>query len=215
MTDFEYAQIVWDYMRFEQPLDKADVIIGLGSTDVRTAEWCAKLYHGGHAPIILFTGARGRMTREAFTENEAEVYAKRALMLGVPEEAIFKETSATNTGENIVFAHQLLRKKGVKAKSLIVVTKPYMLRRAYATFMKQWPKAIKPDIKCSAIDVSFDEYCTDEMYPIDYVTNVMVGDLQRIREYPKLGFQIEQEIPSKVIEAYDALVKRGYTKHLL
>ena len=89
-------------MRFEQPLKKADVIIGLGSTDVRTAEWCAKLYHDGYAPIILFTGARGRMTREAFTENEAEVYAKRALTLGVSEEAIFKETNATYTGENIV-----------------------------------------------------------------------------------------------------------------
>lgn len=68
-------------MRYEQPLEKADVIIGLGSTDVRTAGWCAKLYHDGYAPLILFTGARGRMTREAFTENEADVYAKRATQL--------------------------------------------------------------------------------------------------------------------------------------
>lgn len=140
-------------MRYEQPLEKADVIIGLGSTDVRTAEWCAKLYHDGYASLILFTGARGRMTREVFTENEADMYAKRAIELGVPENVILKESRATNTGENILFTHKLLEEKGISANSLILVTKPYMLRRAYATFMKQWPTENKPDIKCSAVDV--------------------------------------------------------------
>lgn len=43
----------------------------------------------------------------------------------------------------------------------------------------------------------------------------MVGDLQRIKEFPKLGFQIEQDIPSDVWEAFEALVARGYDKYLL
>lgn len=214
-NDKQLAQIIWDYMRYEQPLEKADVIIGLGSTDVRTAEWCAKLYHDGYASLILFTGARGRITREAFTENEADVYAKRAIELGVPENAILKENRATNTGENIMFAHKLLEEEGIAATSLIIVTKPYMLRRAYAIFMKQWPTENKPIIRCSAIDVSFEKYCQDEMYPFEYVTNVIVGDLERIREYPKQGFQIKQIIPDEVNEAFNALVSRGYTKHLL
>ena len=214
-NDKQLAQIIWDYMRYERSLEKADIIIGLGSTDVRTAEWCGKLYHEGYAPLILFTGARGRMTREAFTENEADVYAKRAIELGVPENAILKEDRATNTGENILFAHKLLEEKGISANSLILVTTPYMLRRAYATFMKQWPTENKPNIRCSAIDVSFEKYCQDEMYPFEYVTNVMVGDLERIREYPRQGFQIKQIIPDEVNKAFNALVSRGYTKHLL
>ena len=214
-NDKQLAQIIWDYMRYERSLEKADIIIGLGSTDVRTAEWCGKLYHEGYAPLILFTGARGRMTREAFTENEADVYAKRAIELGVPENAILKEDRATNTGENILFAHKLLEEKGISANSLILVTKPYILRRAYATFMKQWPTENKPNIRCSAIDVSFEKYCQDEMYPFEYVTNVIVGDLERIREYSKQGFQIKQIIPDEVNEAFNALVSRGYTKHLL
>ena len=45
--------------------------------------------------------------------------------------------------------------------------------------------------------------------------NIMVGDLQRIKEYPRLGFQIEQDIPVNAWEAYEELVRRGYTKHLL
>ena len=53
------------------------------------------------------------------------------------------------------------------------------------------------------------------MYPFEYVTNVMVGDLERIREYPRQGFQIKQIIPDEVNKAFNALVSRGYTKHLL
>ncbi len=45
--------------------------------------------------------------------------------------------------------------------------------------------------------------------------NVMVGDLQRIKEYPKKGFAVEQEIPDDVWGAYEQLVKAGYTKHLI
>lgn len=43
----------------------------------------------------------------------------------------------------------------------------------------------------------------------------MVGDLQRIKEYPIKGFQIQQEIPSNVWDAYEKLVSLGYTSHLI
>jgi hypothetical protein len=43
----------------------------------------------------------------------------------------------------------------------------------------------------------------------------MVGDLQRTKLYPDKGFQIYQEIPSDVWEAYEKLVEQDYTKHLL
>ena len=214
-TDRNLAHIIWDYMKFEQPLEKADCIIGLGNLDIRTAEWSAELYHRGLAPLIIFTGARGSTTPDEVVENEADIFARRAIELGVPEEVIIREPRATNTGENIIFTHALLKEKGIRADRLIIVTKPYMRRRAYATFMKQWPEEQKPFIQCSAIDVSFDDYCNSQEYPFDYVVNIMVGDLQRIREYPKLGFQIEQDIPAKVWAAWEELVRRGYDKHLL
>jgi hypothetical protein len=43
----------------------------------------------------------------------------------------------------------------------------------------------------------------------------MVGDLQRIKFYPALGFQIEQEIPDEVWQAYEKLVELGYDQHLI
>jgi hypothetical protein len=50
---------------------------------------------------------------------------------------------------------------------------------------------------------------------VNDVISIMVGDLQRIRLYPARGFQIEQQIPERVWEAYEELVKAGYDRHLL
>lgn len=202
-------------MRGEESSQQTDIIIGLGSSDMRTAEWCAELYKKGTAPRILFTGARGRISRDLLSENEADLYAKTAVALGVQYKDILIEAKATNTGENIRFSYELLSSQNLSVNAITLVTKPYMLKRAHATFMKQWPAKKKPIVHCSSVKVSFEEYCNDVNYPDTYVTNVMVGDLQRIREYPKLGFQIEQQIPDNVWTAWEALVKNGYTKHLL
>jgi hypothetical protein len=43
----------------------------------------------------------------------------------------------------------------------------------------------------------------------------MVGDLQRIKIYPAHGFQIEQEIPEPVWQAFEVLVRAGYDKYLI
>jgi hypothetical protein len=47
------------------------------------------------------------------------------------------------------------------------------------------------------------------------VINIMVGDLQRIKEYPAKGFQIYQEIPHDVWAAYEELIEAGYSKRLV
>ncbi|RPH35134.1 MAG: YdcF family protein, partial [Planctomycetota bacterium] len=46
------------------------------------------------------------------------------------------------------------------------------------------------------------------------VISIMVGDLQRIRLYPGKGFQVPQEIPPEVWDAYRELVALGYDRHL-
>jgi len=45
--------------------------------------------------------------------------------------------------------------------------------------------------------------------------HALVGDLQRIKEYPKQGFQIEQDMPDEVWAAYEYLVAEGYTNRLI
>ena len=43
----------------------------------------------------------------------------------------------------------------------------------------------------------------------------MVGDLQRIRVYATKGYQIAQEIPDDVWQAFEELVQAGYVRHLV
>ncbi len=86
-----------------------------------------------------------------------------------------------------------------------------MERRAYATFCKQWP-----NVEClvTSPQISYEEYATDEVFRELFI-NLMVGDLLRIKEYPAQGFQIHQDIPDDVWEAYEKLVVLGYNKYLV
>jgi hypothetical protein len=44
---------------------------------------------------------------------------------------------------------------------------------------------------------------------------MLVGDLQRIIEYPKQGFAIEQVVPEDVLAAYDRLIQAGFDSRLV
>jgi uncharacterized SAM-binding protein YcdF (DUF218 family) len=92
-----------------------------------------------------------------------------------------------------------------------VVQKPYMERRSFATFKKHWPEK---ELVVTSPQISFEEYATQQI-SIDQFINVMVGDLQRIKVYPEKGYQIFQEIPEIVWEAYERLVSLGFDKHLI
>jgi len=59
-----------------------------------------------------------------------------------------------------------------------------------------------------------EEYANRSLSVVD-VVSIMVGDLQRIKIYPARGYQIEQEIPEPVWQAFEGLVRAGYDKYLI
>ncbi|ELO1825863.1 YdcF family protein [Vibrio cholerae] len=201
---YQQIETLWDYLQLHQQPDVADLILVLGSNDVRVAEHAAKLYHQGLAPYVLFSGGFGRFTQGVFNHSEAETFAAIAKDAGVPEHAILLETQSTNSGENLHFSHQLLVQQALPAKRILLVQKPYMERRAYATFMQQWPESVE-SVQVSSPAGSFFDYLTSELTS-DFVLNAMLGDFERIRDYPALGFQITQPIPEPVMQAYQALL---------
>jgi uncharacterized SAM-binding protein YcdF (DUF218 family) len=207
------ARKVWDYHHVNHPLQKADCILALGSHDTRVAERGAELMLQGYAPLIIFSGGLGRLTEGLWTEPEADTFANVARQMGVPEDKILTENRSTNTGENIALSCQLLQKHGVEVERLILVQKPYMERRALATFEKQWPGE-QVEIMVTSPQIPFEEYPNEEI-SLEHVIHIMIGDLQRIRLYPRLGFQTYQEIPADVWEAYERLVEKGFTSHLM
>lgn len=207
----EAVDVVWNYHQMNDKLEKADMIWALGSHDLRVADRVADLWHLGLAPVVVMSGGLGNFTEGVFEKSEAELFAERAIGLGVPERAILIEGKSTNTGENVNFTRDLLRENQLDIRSAIAVQKPYMERRTYATIAKQWPEI---SVVVSSPQLSFEEYCNAEI-SAESVINIMVGDLQRIIEYPKLGYMVEQEVPQDVLAALNILIDNGYTRHTL
>ena len=205
----ELIQRLWDYLVLEMPLVRSDIIIALGSLDLRPAEHAAKLYHEGWAPRIVMSGGLSSFTRKYFSVPEAHLYRDRALALGVPSEAILVEDQSSNTGENLLFSQKLLA-QSVPIHSAILVQTPNMLRRVYCTFRKMWPEL---NVITSAPKMSVEE-ATHQYKDSEFLVHEIVGDLQRIFIYPDRGFTIPQEIPSDVMVAYEKLVAMGYDKNL-
>lgn len=208
---FSLAQILWDFHHVNHQLAKADCILALGSHDLRVAHRAADLYLEGWAPLVIMSGGLGNFTKNIWKDTEADQFAVIAIQRGVPGDNILIENTSTNTGENILFTQELLEQKGLNPQSFIVVQKPYMERRSYATFKKHWPGK---KLLVTSPQIPFDAYATGAI-PLEKVINIMTGDLQRIKLYPAKGFQVYQEIPPEVWDAYEKLINSGFNEHLV
>lgn len=211
----ELAGRLWDYHHVNHRLERSEAVLVLCSHDTAVAERGAQLYLEGWAPLLVFSGGLGVITKNLWSEPEAELFASVARGMGVPDSDILVETRSTNTGENVQFSRALLEGRGLRPRSLILVQKPYMERRTYATFKNYWPG---PRVVVTSPQVSFEEYLkgySNRALTEDDVVGIMVGDLQRLRVYPAKGFQIPQEIPADVWAAYEELVRAGYDKYLI
>lgn len=209
----ELAQILWDYNCYSPPLVRSDFILVLGSQDERVAIHAAELYADGWAPLLVTSGALGKVTRDIWHEaqTEGDRFAAVAVRCGVPESAILVERTATNTGDNVTRTRDLLCERGIEVSSGILVAKPYMKRRAFATACKQWPEL---RWAVSSEEVGFAAYLHAQDLQ-ETTINLLVGDLQRIRVYADRGFQAPQPMPEAVWRAYEALVALGFDRYVI
>ena len=205
------AQVLWNYLKLAQPLQKADCLLVMGSHDLRVAEYGAILFLEGWAPLMICSGGFGNFTRGIWDEAEAVKFARVAREMGVQKERILIEDQSTNTGENVLFSRELLRRKSIHPDSVLLVHKPYMERRALATFQALWPE-MPARVSSPAIDML--DYPNRDISMEDML-HIMVGDFQRILVYPQKGFHVEQQISDFVMTAYHYLLKEGYNHHLV
>ncbi|KAI0430349.1 DUF218 domain-containing protein [Xylaria sp. FL1042] len=207
------AATLYEYHQLHTKIDqKADAIFCLCSLDTRVAERAAQLFLDGLGDYLIFSGGSGKLTEGRFNKPEAEVFADIARQMGVPPAKLIVESRSTNTGENVRYTYALLQEKQLSIGSFILVQKPYMERRTFATFKKQWPDP-STKILVTSPRLNWKEY-PNEDNPVDLVINISVGDLIRIQKYPAKGFQIPQDIPEPVWAAAERLIRRGYNSHL-
>jgi len=199
---------LWNFMSMGHKVEPSDCIFVLCSNDTRVAEYAAELYQQKVAPYIVFSGGVGRFTESSFERSEAETFAAIARDCGVPDSDIVIEKHATNTGENVRFTHELLTELELSPKRLTLVQKPFMEKRTYATFSKQWPEETT-EITVTSKWQDWVDYFNEEL-PLDMVLGALLADFERIKSYPTKGFQIEMPIPEEVDNAYNAIKKLGF-----
>jgi uncharacterized SAM-binding protein YcdF (DUF218 family) len=208
------ARIIWDYHQLRHDPIPADVIVALGTNDLRVADFAAGLYLRGFGSALVCSGGvahQDDLLATSWGKTEAEMYADAAERVGVPRERMLLETRASNTAENIRFTRELLDERQMRPRNIVLAVKPFMQRRVWATMVVEWPEM---PATLASPDMTLDEYFTSELDP-EKIVNIMMGDLQRIWVYARRGWSAPQRIPQEVREAYKGLVALGFTKHLI
>ena len=207
-------QVIWDYLCLNEPLERADCIVGFGNFNTDIARRAADLYHAGYAPKVLFTGGLGRNTEGLLPEPEAVRFAKVAMERGVLERDIILEPNSTNTKENILFTRKKLETLGLPHEKMLGVHQPFMERRIKAAMGVYWPEA---SFRVTSPQVTIPQYLEAagrQGISPNASVSVIVGDFQRMDLYAKLGYQLPQYIPQEAWDAFHQLVAMGFDKQL-
>ena len=223
------AEIIWNYHKMNHAIfkddfaAKTDGILVFGSSDISVADEAANLWikiakdrldANMICPYMIFSGGMGTGPHSGFNlmgwkRPEAEIFSERVESIVKKNEnpkyyenlQVFIENKGENSGENVDLSKQIIDANNLKSEKLIIVQKPFMERRTYATFKHRWSD---PDIRLYSSNISLVEYPDKSKISLEEVIGIMVGDLQRIKFYapPHGNFQITQDIPEEVWQAF-------------
>ena len=205
------AAVIWDYLKLNQPLEHVDCILVFGGHDPTVAQHAARLYLANWASSIIVSG--GAIHPPHFYGNtqpmiEAEALKRILIREGVADSNVLIEPRATNTSENFWFTRDLINEQELNFHSFILAQKPYAERRTYATALMRWPEE---HVLVSSPYHTYHEYLKSGL-PQVKILNMMVGEIKRIKEYPALGYMVQQEIPENVWTSYLQLIQLGFTE---
>src|SRR5215469_15872056 len=207
LTALDHAQRLWTYLASFRSRGPCDAIVVCCSYDLRVCDYACDLLKRGLAPRLVLSGKHGAWTRLLWNEPEAHVFRDRALLRGIDPSMICTEDQSTNFGENIAFVRRMLP----AVRTATFVTKPNSILRVALTVPVQWP-----DITAfvDAPELSFPQEVSNVIGVFGLI-NEMVGDVDRIVQYPGRGFQVGHDLPEPVLESWKALISAGFTYHLL
>lgn len=204
----KHADTLWRFHARSDDLTPMDAIVCLGSYDLRVAHRTADLALAYPRARVLVTGSYGNWTRGVFKATEAETFGEILVERGVPSDRILLEARATNIGENIAFARDML--SYAAGETVVFVTKPQTQMRVRATIPMHW-SGITARLTAPQLVMGDYETPAEGLTPL---IEEMVGDFQRMQLYPALGFQVPVETPPEAVEAFEALKSAGFVRHL-
>lgn len=175
-------QEIIDYIAPETRLFRCDHAILFGSRHAQThlAAETVDLFQKGYFEKVLVCGGR--------THNqdrpEAVEIAEKLITGGIPPDRISTECASTNTGENVVFARQMM---GDTLREIFLIGKIYAKRRYAMTVKAQW-NAIER-VSCHCINC-FGVQRTRWWKNAELRARVL-SELRKIPRYIQLGYVSE------------------------
>ena len=204
------AKVIYDYLSgHTQPTEPADFLLVMGGHDLMVPVLAAELFAEKMAPIMICSGGFGKITSRIWKRTEGVAFAKECIKLGVPKNKILIEKKASNMGENFTLSKALLEKNGIRVDAGTIVCKPHMAKRALATARKQWPEV---EWRVAVKKIPMEEYIPKS--DLKREINVMVGDVERLKKYPEMGYTLPVEIPDEVWNAHNRLISAGFRRFL-
>lgn len=210
--------------------ENIDLMVIMGSSDnivpIKAAELYHKLVKNNPNLKIVTSGKWGTHAgmSQMYGDPEAVRYQKILMENGVPEDVIFIEPRSTNSGENIQFSRHIIEEEKLLHRNVLLIQVPYLQRRGGETFVEQYPweydkeeKAFKKvsgvTLKDHGIEhlISWASY-VPQVYgksaaEVFAVAKNTLGDLNRLRDYPSLGFFKAVDMPQDVQEAHAYLAE--------
>ena len=196
---YNCAESVWDYLAIRNDPATCDGVFVLGRDDFKIPEKALELYNSGMSLLLFLLGGRGRLSG-SLTIPESEAFEKFLSDRAVPMKALLKDTLSTNTGENIDAGLELLRTNAPGAKKIIIVTHAPHARRALASVHKR-TNSIK-FISCPD-DCKLPQ--DTKSFPLDVLLE-LTGELDRLQQYPAMGYIEEQVIPANILNCHKKMM---------
>ncbi len=206
---------IWDYMNINMPIEKCDLIIGCGCMNMQIPIKCSELLKEGYGKKILFTGGKGKISKDFLAISEADKFKEIAKKNKIADRDILIENKSTNTVDNFKFAKEIIKENNLKVEKILIVHNAYCKRRtlncAKTVFPDKQLFITSPDTTFS----SFIKVLNNNPQKIYNTISSIVGDIQRLIVYPQFGFQTKEDVPKNIIESYNYLKKKGYNKFIL
>ena len=160
-----------------------DAIIVLGGGTGDREQTGAQLYRAGYAPEVLTTGESLRLVGVPGTF--AELSARELERAGVPADHIHRLSTSASTCDDARLSREVLADLG--ARSLIVVSDPFHMRRAMMLFNREYAGS---GIRLIPVAASPSWFDLDRWWTREKEYRVV------IEEYIKLGYYLAHGCPA-------------------
>lgn len=212
LLDRPLAQKLWDYNKIKQPLRPADFLFVMCSYDLDVADYTDILSMQKKGDFIFLSGGSKDcqgMRRRDWRKKESHIFKERLVELGSKPESLKIEDTSQTMFEYFKNSKEILKDHDPELKTGLIVTTPNAERRALATGQIEWPEITW---QVTSPNVTYENYV--DKFDEEALIELLVSDVWKIQNYAKQGYVTPQDMPKEVEDAMNALIKKGYTKHI-